>query len=96
MTGWFHLNLRFIFKSSSPLQAMICLGTQTSPANRIVLFHVISSQAYMLQLREKLKLYTNLGQDTVHKALIRFLIKIVLVTTCRLPAPTKVWNITGT
>ena len=42
---------------------MICLGTQASPVNRIVLFHVISSYDYMLQLLKKLKLYTKLDPD---------------------------------
>ena len=50
VTGCFHLNSKFILKSSSPVRRCknfmwyqaLCLGTQTSPVNKIVLFHVIS------------------------------------------------------
>ena len=78
VTGCFHLNSKFILKSSSPVRRCknfmwyqaLCLGTQTSPVNRIVLFHVISCFDYMLQLLKKLKLYIHkLHPDTVHNVL---------------------------
>ena len=41
----------------------------------------------MLQLLKKLKLYTKLGPETVHKCSHQNLFVII----CRLPAPTKIF-----
>ena len=41
----------------------------------------------MLQLRKKLKLYTEMGPETAHKNSLRNLFMII----CRLPAPSKVF-----
>ena len=51
----------------------------------------------MLQLLKKLKLYTELGQETVHKAPIGSHIKYIYIyiyifaIICRLQSPTKVF-----
>ena len=59
-------------------QPTICLGTHNSPVNRLVLFHVINSSDYILYLFKKLKLYTKLSSERVHKAPISIQIKIYL------------------
>ena len=56
----------------------IHLGTQNSPVNRLVLFHVISSKDYMLHLLKKLKLYPKLGPERVNKAPKIIKVKIYL------------------
>ena len=50
----------------------------------------------MLHLLKKLKLYTKLELETVHKALIsiheyKYTHKYLLLIICRLPEPTKVF-----
>ena len=76
MAGFFNWNSKFISKSSFPLK--ICLGTQNSPVNRLVLFNVISSKHHMLHLLRKLKVYTKLDPEWVHRAPISIQIKIYL------------------
>ena len=75
-------------------QATICLGTQTSPVNRLVFFRVISSYDYMFQLLDKVKLYTTLARETVHKVPISIHIKCLMI--CRLPSTYKSIFTTGT
>ena len=64
MAGCFHLNSKFISKSSSPFQR----------CKNFMWYQVM----ICLQLLKKLKLYTKLGPDTVHMAPISFHIKIYL------------------
>ena len=57
-------------------QARVCFGTQNSLVNRIVFFHVIGSQGYMLHLLKKPKLYIKLEPESVHKAPVSIQIKM--------------------
>ena len=70
---------------------------QPIPSYRLAIFHVISSEDYMLQFLRKLKLYTKLAPETVHKSLISIHTKIYLWSFVDYQYLKKyffIWNIT--